>query len=94
MLQLGGGFDLAEEALDADALGQLAVHDLDGDIAVVTHVVGEIDVRHSARADEPLDLVAVGHRDLSRSNASMDRVEAKCQQRFASTCAANGSAGW
>jgi hypothetical protein len=35
------------------------VHDLDGDLAVVAHVVGEIDVGHAAGADLPLHGVPV-----------------------------------
>ena len=37
---------------------------LDGDLAVVLHVVGEVDGRHAALAELTLDLVGVGQGGL------------------------------
>jgi hypothetical protein len=60
MLQLGGGFDLPEEPPDSDAHRELVMHDLDRDLAIVAHVLGEIHVGHAAGADLPLEDIAVG----------------------------------
>ena len=48
MLQFRSGLDLQQESLDTDELGEIAVHHLDGDFAVVPHVVREIHVGHTA----------------------------------------------
>ena len=64
MLQLGGRLDLPQKPLNANAHRELAMHDLDGDLAIVTHVVGEIHVGHAAGADLPLHGVAVRHGQL------------------------------
>jgi hypothetical protein len=44
--------------------GQLGAEHLEGDVAVVLEVVGEGDRGHPARAELPLDRVAVRHRRL------------------------------
>ena len=64
MLQFGGRLDLPQEPVDADAHRQLEMHDFDGDLAIVAHIVGEIDVGHAAGADLPLHGVAVRHGQL------------------------------
>src|SRR5262245_62530335 len=64
VLQLRGGLDFPQESLDADELRELAVHHLDGDLAIVTHVVRQVDVGHPATADLALDGVSVGERSL------------------------------
>ena len=60
MLQVGGGLDFAQEAFSADDRGQLRPQHLDGDLAVVLQVGGEVDGGHAALAELPLDAVAVG----------------------------------
>ena len=52
--------DLGEEALAAERGAELRVEHLDGDVAIVLEVVGEIDGRHATRAELPLDAVASG----------------------------------
>ena len=64
VLQFRGRLDLPEESLDADPDRELAMHDFDGDLAVVAHVVGEVHVGHAAGADLPLQAVAVRHGQL------------------------------
>ena len=64
MLQVGGDLDLGEEPLGAEHGGELGLEDLDGDLAVVLEVVGEIDRRHAALAELALDAVAVGQGGL------------------------------
>ncbi len=59
MLQAGGGLDLAEEALAADDGRELGVEDLDGDLAAVLQVLGEVDRGHAALAELALDAIAV-----------------------------------
>ena len=61
MLQIGDGLDLAEEPLGADDGGELRPKHLDGDLAVVLEVVGEVHGGHAAGAELALDPVAVGH---------------------------------
>ena len=60
MLQVGDGLDLAQEALGADHGGEIGSQHLDGDLATVPEVVGEIDGGHAPLAELPLDTVAVG----------------------------------
>ena len=49
-----------QEPLGAEDRGQLGLQHLDGDLAVVLAVVGEVDGRHAALAELTLDLVFVG----------------------------------
>ncbi len=60
MLQGGGGLDLDHEAVGAEDGGELGLEDLDGDLAVVLEVVGEVDGGHAAGPKLALDAVAVG----------------------------------
>ena len=60
VLQVGGGLDLGEEPLGADDGGELRAQHLDGHLAIVLDIVGEVDGGHAARAEFPLDAVAVG----------------------------------
>ena len=60
MLEAGGDLDLGEEAVAADDGAQLGVQDLDGDLAVVLEVLGEVDGGHAALAELALEAVAVG----------------------------------
>ena len=59
MLQVGGDPDLGEEALGAEHGGELGPQDLEGDLAVVLAVVGEVDGGHAAAAELAFDGVAV-----------------------------------
>ena len=43
MIQPGGDPDFREEALGAERGGEIRVEDLDGDVAIVLEVAGEID---------------------------------------------------
>ena len=60
VLQRRDGLDLTQEALGADDGGQLGAEDLDGDLAVVLEVLGEVDRGHAALAQLALEAVAVG----------------------------------
>ena len=60
MLQVGGVLDLAEEALGAEDGRELGAEDLEGDLAVVLQVVGQVDGGHAAAAELALDRVPVG----------------------------------
>ena len=62
MLQVGGGLDLAQEPLGADDGGQLGPQHLERHLAVVLQVLGQVHRGHAARAELPLDAVAVGER--------------------------------
>ena len=59
MLELRGGGDLLHEAVGAQDGGQLGLEDLDGHLAVVLEVLGQVDRGHPALAQLPLDAVAV-----------------------------------
>ena len=50
----------AEEAVAADDGAQLGMQDLDGDLAVVLQVFGEVDGGHAALTELALETVAVG----------------------------------
>ena len=91
--EAGGGGDLAQEALGAERGGELGAEDLDGDLAVVLEVVGEVDRGHAALAELALDAVAVGQRrgeavEWAGRHASNSRT--RCSA-FASTRAKPGS---
>jgi hypothetical protein len=60
--QLRGHADFAQEALAAEHRGHLRVEDFDGDLALVSHVAGEVHARHSAAPDLTLDRVAAAQR--------------------------------
>jgi hypothetical protein len=64
MLEVGGGLDLLEEPLGADDRGELGAKHLDGDLAIVPLVVGQVDRGHAAGAELPLDRVAIGEGGL------------------------------
>ena len=68
MLQVGDRLDLAQEPLGADDGGELGPQHLDGDLAAVLEVVGEVDRRHAALAELALDAVAVGDQGLQPVN--------------------------
>ena len=64
MLQVGGDLDLGQEPLAAEHGGELGVQHLDGDLAAVPQVLGEVDRGHAALADLALEAVPVGQRGL------------------------------
>jgi hypothetical protein len=64
MLQVGGGLDLLKEPLGADDRGELRAQHLEGDLAIVPLVVGQVDRRHTAGTELALDRVAIGERRL------------------------------
>jgi hypothetical protein len=64
VLQVGGDLDLVQEPLGAEDGRKLRVENLDGDLAIVLQVVGEVDRRHAAAAELALDAIAVGQSGL------------------------------
>ncbi len=62
MLEVGRDLDLVEKALGTEHGGELGLENLNRDLAVVLHVVGEVDRGHAAGAELALDRVAVGQR--------------------------------
>ena len=60
MVEPGGDLDLGQEALGAEDHAQLGAEDLEGHLAVMLHVVGQVDGGHAALAHLPLEPVAVG----------------------------------
>ena len=60
MLQLRRDLDFPKESFPAEHRRQLRMEDFDRDLAVVLHVLGEIDRGHPAAAQLPLDRVSVG----------------------------------
>ena len=60
MLQVRRDLDLAQEPLDAEHGAELGLEDLERDLALVPDVAREVDRRHAAFADLPLDGVAAG----------------------------------
>ena len=60
MLQPGGDADLLEEPVRSEGGGEVGAEDLQGDLAVVAEVVGEVHCGHPAAAELALDAVALG----------------------------------
>ncbi len=60
MVQPGGDLHFREEAFGAQRGGELGAEDLDGDVAIVPEVAGEVDGGHAAGAEFALDAVASG----------------------------------
>ena len=58
MPQIGGDLDLGQKAIGAEHRAELRLEHLDRDVAVVLQVVREVDGRHAAGAELPLDAVA------------------------------------
>jgi hypothetical protein len=58
MLECGGDLDLAQEALGAERGGEVGPENLDGHLALVTHVEREVHGGHATAANLALDLVA------------------------------------
>ena len=64
MVQVGGGRDLAQEALGPEGVDQLGTEHLYGDLAIVLEVVREIDRSHPACAKLAVEAVAIGQGTL------------------------------
>ena len=64
MVQVGGGRDLAQEALGAESVDQFGVEHLYGYLALVLEVVREIDRSHPAGAKLAVEAVAIGQGTL------------------------------
>jgi hypothetical protein len=62
MPEIGDGLDLVQEPLGADQGRELRPQHLDGDLAVVLEIVGQVDRGHPARTQLALDPVAVTER--------------------------------
>ena len=60
VLERGGGLDLLDEPVGTEHRGQLGPEHLDGDLAVVLEVGGQIDGGHAPLAQLPFEAVAVG----------------------------------
>ena len=60
MLKIRGELYLLQEAIGAEYGGEFGMQQLDRDFAMVLDVFGEVDRRHSARAELALDPVTVG----------------------------------
>ena len=58
VLEVGRRLDLGEEPFGTDHCGQLGLEDLQGDLAFVLQVVGQVDRGHPAFAELTLDRVA------------------------------------
>ena len=60
MLEVGRDLDLGQEALPADHGGELGMQHLDGDLAAVLEVFGEIDGGHAPLSQLALEAIPVG----------------------------------
>src|SRR5262249_48780251 len=58
--QASSEFDLSEKALAAKGFGKVGIQDFEGNVAIVSQVVREIDASHAARAEFPINLVSIG----------------------------------
>ena len=85
MLEVGGGLDLDQEPLGPDHGGELGPQDLEGDLAIVLEVLGEIDGGHAAGTQLALDAVAIGQ-------CSGEAVEGRVQ-RF-TFCRSSSKKSW
>ncbi len=77
VLQVGGDLDLVQEPLGPDHRGQLGPQHLERDLAVVLHVVGQVDRGHAPGPQLPLDHVAIAQGHLQRfsdTRHSLSRV--------------------
>ena len=66
MLQVGGRLDLVQEPVGADDGRQVRLQHLEGDAAVMTLVVSEVDGGHAAHTELALDAIAArqGRREM------------------------------
>ena len=59
MLQPGGDLDLLHEPIGAEGGGEVGAQHLDGHLAVMLEILGEIDGGHAAGPEFALDGVAI-----------------------------------
>ncbi len=59
MLQIGGNFDFAQEAVGGQSGRQLWAKHLERDLTTVLEIVRQVDDRHSSSTDLSLDPVGV-----------------------------------
>jgi hypothetical protein len=79
MLQPGRRADLAKEPLAAEALRERGEQDLEGDGAIVSEIVGEVDDGHAPAPELPLERVSLPQRLLqavARLRGRHDEVRA------------------
>ena len=60
MVEVGRDLDLVQETLGAYGGCEFGTEDLNRDLAIVFHVVGKVDGRHTTRTEFVLNGVAVG----------------------------------
>ncbi|MCX5763709.1 MAG: hypothetical protein NTU67_03655 [Gemmatimonadetes bacterium] len=68
VLERGRCFNLLHESLGAEHRGEFGLEQLQGDLAVMLHIVAQIDGRHPAFAKLALDAVAAGERAVQAIN--------------------------
>jgi len=66
VLEAGRQPDLPQKAIGPHARGERGVEDLEGDGPVVPEVGGQVDGRHAAAAQLPLDAVAIAEGGIQR----------------------------
>jgi len=77
MRELRGGLDLEQESIEAEAGGEFGAENLQRNAAVVLEIPGEVDGRHPALPELPLDAIAVreatpkGCEDIHRPTAHL-----------------------
>ena len=74
MAEVRGGLDFPEEALGAECGGELGAENLDGHLAMVLEVLGEVDRGHAALAELALDAVAITQCGSEVFGAGMDTI--------------------
>jgi len=72
--QPGRDADLTQEALDAEARGELGMENLDGNRSVVFQICGQEDRRHPTAADRAVYRVAVREAGLQTSEETGQTV--------------------
>ena len=87
MLKVGGGPDFPQEPLGAEHRGQLGPEHLDGDLAVVLAVVGQVDGGHAALAQLALDLVGIGQGGLQATEEIGHWPAREGKSQYRSPCA-------
>ncbi len=87
MLEPGGDLDLGEEAIAANHGAQLGMEDLDGDLAAVLQVFGEIHRGHAALAQLAVEAVTIGEgaRSGAGRRCSIAAPAQRCRNRFSVT---------
>ena len=83
-----GELDLAEKSLVSHCNCDFWVHDLEGDLAIVTQVFRKENCRHSAARDLPLDPVAVAEQRLEFSQLDFGNGHAPSREGWNEAAAA------